>query len=32
MWIWAAIITVLSLVASYFIAIVWQHWTAKRRN
>ena len=32
MWIWAGIITVVSLVASYAIAIGWQRWKDKRER
>lgn len=31
MWIWAVILTVVSLVASYCIAIAWQRWQDERR-
>ena len=31
MWIWAGILTVASLVASYFVAVAWQRWKDKRR-
>lgn len=30
MWIWAGIITAVSLVLSYFVAIAWQKWRAQR--
>lgn len=30
MWIWAAIILVVSLTASYFVAVAWQRWKDKR--
>lgn len=32
MWAWAVIITVLSLVASYFIAVWWQKRTPRERS
>lgn len=29
MWIWAGLLTVGSLVASYFVAIAWQKWRSR---
>ena len=31
MWIWAVILTILSLVTSYFLAVAWQRWKNRRR-
>ncbi|HUR69194.1 MAG TPA: hypothetical protein VM370_08095 [Candidatus Thermoplasmatota archaeon] len=31
MWIWAALITVATLVASYGVAVWWQRWKDKKR-
>lgn len=32
MWIWAAIIAIGSLAASYVIAVAWQRWREKRKT
>lgn len=32
MWIWAIIISVLSLVASYVVAVGWQKWKERQRE
>lgn len=31
MWIWAGLITIGSLIASYFIAVSWQRWKGRER-
>lgn len=31
MWAWAAILTLVSLAASYFVAVAWQRWKDKKR-
>ena len=31
MWIWAGVLTAISLAASYFVAIAWQRWRDKKR-
>lgn len=32
MWIWAGILTVGGLVASYFIAVLWQRWKDRKKE
>lgn len=32
MWIWAGLITIGSLIASYFIAVSWQRWRGRERS
>lgn len=32
MWIWAGILAVLGLVASFFVAVAWQRWKDKKRE
>jgi hypothetical protein len=31
MWIWAGILLVVSLVASYFVAVAWQRWRDNKK-